>query len=181
MITKNIRDEYFEWMYDLVWKGDKHSKHTSFRKLMSCLYETRFRWSIRMDENRAVDGTGLRYRFIRVHGYDDDLIEYLDGPCSVLEMMVALAVRCEESIMDDPLYGDRTGHWFRKMIVNLGLGSMTDIQFDRHFVEDTINRFLDREYAPNGQGGLFTVKNPPRDMRDVEIWYQMCWYLDDII
>jgi len=136
-----------------------------------------------MDRNRANDGIDLRYRFILAHGYEDvydDVMDYLGGPCTVLEMMIALAITCEEDIMDDPAMGNRTGQWFWGMIVNLGLGSMIDDRFDKRFVDDTIKRLLDREYEPDGRGGLFTVKYCDRDLRTVEIWYQLCWYLNNI-
>jgi hypothetical protein len=109
-----------------------------------------------------------------------DIYDILDGPCTVLEMMIALANRCEETIMDDPDIGDRTGQWFWGMITNMGLGSMSDDRYDRRYVEYVITRLLDREYEPDGTGGLFTVRDCDRDMRDVEIWYQLCWYLDSI-
>jgi hypothetical protein len=96
-------------------------------------------------------------------------------------MMVALSVRCEETIMDDPRIGDRTGQWFWGMISSLGLGSMMDNQFDKEYVDSVIDRFLKREYEPNGKGGLFTIKRCRYDLRSVEIWYQMCWYLDKFI
>ena len=83
--------------------------------------------------------------------------------------------------MDDPGVGDRTGQWFWGMIVNLGLGSMTDGRYDRRFVEGVLNRFLNREYEPDGRGGLFRIKHCNRDLRTVEIWYQLCWYLDSIV
>mgnify|MGYP003235589453 FL=1 len=95
-------------------------------------------------------------------------------------MILALAIRCEETIMDDPSIGDRTQQWFWGMITNLGLGSMTDSRFDRDAANDILERFLDREYEPDGKGGLFTVRNCDSDLRDVEIWYQMCWYLNHI-
>ena len=146
------------------------------------LHDTEFRYSIPRDDNRAYDGLNLRYRFGYENGYGDDISADFDSrPCSVLEMMVALAIRCEESIMDDPYVGDRTGQWFWGMIVNLGLGSMIDSRFDKRRVDEVIKRFLDREYEPNGKGGLFTIKNCDRDLRNVEIWYQLCWYLDGIV
>lgn len=118
------------------------------------------------------------------NNFDDDLFEYtqdcLDGPCSILEMMIALAIRCEETIMDDTSRGDRTSQWFWEMIVSLGLGSMSDDRFAPDIVDDILDRFLNREYEPNGKGGLFTIKNCEYDLRDVEIWYQLCWYLDSI-
>ena len=82
--------------------------------------------------------------------------------------------------MDDPSVGDRTGQWFWKMVVNLGLGSMTDSKFNLEEAESIITRFLNREYEPDGRGGLFTVRNCECDLRDVEIWVQMMWFLDGI-
>jgi len=94
--------------------------------------------------------------------------------------MVALALRCEDDYTGDPEIGNRTGQWFFEMIESLGLSSMTDRRFDEEYVDKAIDIFLDREYKRNGEGGLFTIKNSHRDMRNAEIWYQMCWYLDDL-
>jgi hypothetical protein len=107
-------------------------------------------------------------------------MEALDGPCSVLEMILALAIRCEENIMDDPLKGDRTKQWFWGMINNLGLDTMTDMNYNERFIDDCVCRFLNRDYEPDGRGGLFTVRNCYEDLRNVEIWYQLLWYLDTI-
>jgi hypothetical protein len=136
-----------------------------------------------MDGNRAEDGIDLRYRFGYEQGYDSQTIStFLDNrPCSVLEMLIALAIRCEEHIMDDPDIGNRTGQWFWNMIINLGLGFMDDTKFDENYVKDVISRFLYRKYKRNGEGGLFTVEHCKNDLRTVEIWYQMCWYLDEVL
>lgn len=178
-LSDRINNEYFEWMYDLVCKN-RYSNAISYRKLLSRLHSTEFVYSIPRDENRAEDGLDLRYEFAMEQDCKD-IIAYLEGPCSVLEMMIALAKRCENNIMYDPDIGDRTGQWFWGMIVNLGLGSMTDSRFDRDYVDDVLERFLNRDYEPDGKGGLFTVKDCKKDLRDVEIWYQMCWHLNDIL
>ena len=179
MIRDNIEQAYFEWMCDLVCDR-RYSNQITYDKLLRFLHNTEFVYFIPKDENRAEDGIDLRYRFA-LHQNHEDVEYYLDGPCSVLEMMIALAIRCEESIMDDPGRGDRTGQWFWGMITNLGLGSMIDSRFDRQYVEDVVETFLNREYEPNGKGGLFTVRHCNRDLRTVEIWYQLCWYLDSIV
>jgi hypothetical protein len=136
-----------------------------------------------MDGNRAEDGINLRYRFGYEKGYEDcQIASCLDTkPCSVLEMLVALAMRCEEHIMDDPALGNRLGKWFWSMIENLGLSSMSDRKFNRSFTAGVVKRFLNREYDPDGKGGLFIIKNRKIDLRREEIWYQMCWYLDSIL
>lgn len=180
-MTKNeLIDQYFNWMYQLV-VDDRYSKQ-SYRKLFSRLHDTEFSYTIPMDGNRAEDGVNLRYRFGRVEGYDDRMITAFldDRSCSILEMMTALAIRCEEHLMDDPDIGNRTGQWFWEMIASLGLEQMDDANFDRSYVDRVLRRFLNRKYERNGKGGLFTVNNG-RDMRATEIWYQMNYHLLEII
>lgn len=177
-----INDEYFEWLLNLAC-GDRYPRKISFRKLLGRLHDIPFRYSIPMDKNRASDGVRMRYKFVLANDYEDDcdrIMDDLDGPCSVFEMILALAIHCED-FMDDTSMGDRTGQWFWGMIGNLGLGSMTDDRFDRRFVDDTIERFLDRDYEPDGKGGLFTIRHCDCDLRDVEIWHQLCWYLNSIM
>lgn len=173
-----INDEYFEFLCELI-DAKRFSKRVSYRKLLVHLHNIEFTYFVPYDDNRADDGIQLRRRFA-LHRDDASLSDYITGPCSVLEMMVALAVRCEETIMDDALMGDRTGQWFWGMIQNLGLNPMTDSKFDKKVVDTIIARLLNREYEPNGKGGLFTVKRYPRDMRTVELWCQLSWYLDSI-
>lgn len=174
-----INDDYFEWLCEVV-DSKRFSKHVSYRKLLMHLHNIEFTWFIPYDDNRADDGIMLRRKFALAH-HDEELSDYISGPCSVLEMMAALAIRCEESIMDDTLFGNRTGQWFWGMIRNLGLSSMNDSNFDAKFVDDVIARFLNREYEPNGKGGLFTIKNCGHDLRTVEIWRQLSWYLGSIM
>lgn len=183
MIRDIVINEYFNWLVSLVCEN-RYSKKVSYTKLLTYLHKTIFKYSIPKDQNRAEDGIDLRYRFALMNGYEDEIdtiLDILKGPCSIFEMMVGLSIRCEETIMDDPDIGDRRGQWFWEMVVNLGLGSMYDSRFNRQFVDEVIQRFLNREYEPNGKGGLFTVKNSDRDLRTVEIWYQLCWYLDEIM
>ncbi len=174
-----INDDYFEWLCEVV-DSKRFSKHVSYRKLLMHLHNIEFTWFIPYDDNRADDGIMLRRKYALAH-HDEELSDYISGPCSVLEMMAALAIRCEESIMDDTLFGNRTGQWFWGMIRNLGLSSMNDSNFDAEFVDDVIARFLNREYEPDGKGGLFTIKNCDHDLRTVEIWRQLSWYLGSIM
>ena len=174
-----INDDYFEWLCEVV-DSKRFSKHVSYRKLLMHLHNIEFTWFIPYDDNRADDGIMLRRKYALAR-HDEELSDYISGPCSVLEMMAALAIRCEESIMDDTLFGNRTGQWFWGMIRNLGLSPMNDSNFDAEFVDDVIARFLNREYEPDGKGGLFTIKNCDHDLRTVEIWRQLSWYLGSIM
>ena len=122
----------------------------------------------------------MRYKF-ELENRDfrsTDIREALSGECSVLEMMVALAVHCEQHIMDNPKYGDRTGQWFWQMIANLGLSDQTDDRYDRKYVVSVLNNFLDRRYEPDGTGGLFRIRDSKEDMRKLEIFHQLCRYLE---
>lgn len=173
----DIEKEYFEWIYSLV---RCKKKRGSYRKLLTLLHSIDYRYSIPMDGNRAEDGTDLRYRFALANDISDHAAaaELDCRPCSVLEMMTALCVRCEENIMDNPEFGNRTAQWFMEMLESLGLSKMTDSHFREREARDIVERFLDREYAKDGVGGLFTIPNCPFDLRCVEIWYQAMWYLN---
>ena len=54
---------------------------------------------------------------------------------------------------------------------------------DKHFVRsdamDILTKFMRREYDASGLGGLFALRYPKEDMRDIEIWYQMMSYLEE--
>lgn len=183
---EQIKNDYFNWLYNYVCKGRSHDK-ISYSLLLKHLHQIEFTYIISNDVNRAKDGVDLRYRFAMTNGYDNPesecdiytILNILDGPCSVLEMMVALAVRCEETIMHNTDYGDRTGQWFWGMMSNLGIGPMfNDIYVPEH-VDNCINIFLNREYKPDGNGGLFYIRECIDDLRYVDIWTQLCWYLDN--
>lgn len=177
-----LNEEYFEWMCQLV-RDRRHCIVKSYKKLLRHLHEIDFFYSIPMDGNREGDGISLRYLFGYENGYEDSTVAaYIDNrSCSVLEMMIALAVRCEVHIMSDPNIGDRTSQWFWGMIDSLGLEYMDDSRFDEAYTDDVIFSFMEHKYARDGRGGLFTIKNSPRDLRNVEIWWQMNWYLNTIV
>lgn len=178
-IEDRVKSDYFEWIYELMCK-DRFAKGMTYRKLLTFLYDTEFVYFVPYDENRAAEGIALRYRYCLVHDCEE-LECYLTGPCSVLEMMVALAIRCEENIMDDPMIGDRTSQWFWGMITNMGLGAMNDTNFNEWLVNDVVTRFLERDYEPDGRGGLFRVRGWNRDMRTAEIWHQLMAYINSMV
>ena len=174
-----VRSEYFEWLYNYVCNG-RTNESISYIKLFELLHSTEFTYIIRKDMNRARDGIDLRYRFAMTRD-DDSIMDVLEGPCSVLEMVLALAIRCEETIMDNIEYGDRTAQWFWNMLHSIGISRMSDDIFDEEFVREKIEIFLNREYEPDGKGGLFYIKNCTGDLRELEIWSQLCWYLYNYI
>ena len=182
MPNNGLRRLYFEWMCKIV-HDDDSNRRPSYKTLLYYIFTVDFQWVLDFDENRAKDGTDLRYRFGHEVGYDRSAISAFldDRPCSVFELMLALSIRCEEQFMGDPYFGDRTGQWFWNMIINLGLGQMDDSRFDPAYTYEVISAFMERRYEKNGRGGLFAVQHRHADLRTVQIWDQMCWYLDEIV
>lgn len=162
---------YFDWLCELAIPD--RSQRDSYQKLMWALYSEDFYWSVCNDGNRAEDGERLRMIFEDETGH----VCERDGPCSVLEMLISLAVGCENHIMYDPDEGDRTSVWFWDMIENLGLDRLDDWSFDLDEFDEIIHIFLDRKYDKDGYGGPFFIEGFGRDMRKIELWYQLNYYL----
>ncbi len=166
-----MNEGYFKW---LIKKVANASLQRRYSYLLEYLFNTPFTYILPLDENRLADGLELRSM------YQDEMKQQDLLPntyCSILEMMVALARRAEIHIMDNPEYGDRTDIWFWKMIESLGLADQTNDNYNPPYVSDVIDRFLNRKYAASGKGGLFTIPNCKVDLRTVEIWWQMNWYM----
>jgi len=181
IVRDSINNLYFNWMSELAIPN--FEKRERYRSLLFFLNDTRFYFTIPLDENRQIDGLQLRYRFGQDRGYSNvDVRRMIDTrECSMLEMMIALALRCEENVIYDPDIQGQLSFLFFEMIRSLKLEDMTNNTFDPEWVKYRIDCLLNHEYEPNGSGGLFTIKKPRADLRTVEIWYQMCWYLDAIM
>lgn len=170
--------DYFEWLCSFV--CDEKEKR-SYERMLRHLFETQFTYIIDMDANRISDGIDLRYRFGRELGERDSAIaSQLDiYPCNVLEVLIALSLRIE-NVMDNPNIGNRTKHWFWMMLDNLSLSGMFDYFYDENHVNEALEIFMNRKYQSDGSGGgLVVIRNPRMDMRFVEIWDQVNWYLSE--
>ncbi len=174
MNRTQLENNYFDWLYSMV-MDSKYAPKVPMHRLLQQLHAIEFSYMSAMDYNRAVDGTELRYNF------NPALSNFDNSPCSVLEMLVALSERCE-GIAGDPDKGDRTVYWFWMMINNMELLSMTDRKYNSGYVEKRVMIMMNRTYDPDGSnGGLFHVYSTAYDLRKVDLWYQMCWYLDTIM
>lgn len=181
-MSKRLKIElrYSKWLISLAtsWAGEQ------YHYLIQEMHRTPFVALIDLDENRMEDGKELRLRFAEESsGYTyHDIYQHIgNARCSILELIVALILRCEENIMWDPEADPQAPAWFHDMMDSLGLLDMTDDNFDSLYVEYVLDRFIGRNYFPDGKGGLFWLPNRNVDLRDVEIWSQMMWYLDDTI
>lgn len=177
MIGNNILNDYFEWLCEIV-KDEQPTRRASYKKLLMTLHTIRFRYFVDYDENRAADGEELRWRYV-CDGGDKKILKWGE-PCTVLEMLIGLAYQME-AIMERPDANYNMAHWFWEMVANLDLDGMTDRKFDKGFVYEAVTIFLDRRYDRHGNGNIFRIENFKDDLRDVEIWCQMCWYLDNML
>lgn len=140
------------------------------------LLNTRYIYFVGNDCNRAEDGLSMRVEFEHKHGVINDI----DDECTLLEMFVKLAIRCDEDVMYDPEYGDRVEKWFWEMLSNLGLTRFNNRHYDKEAVDYILDGFNNRIYGKKGgEGCAFPVEKPLHDMRTTEIWYQMMWWLNE--
>lgn len=172
-----VANEYFKWLYSLV---DPDKVKDNYWHLLNRLHRKDFYWTVANDDNRAEDGKALRTRFSAETGYTD--IDLLFGPCTVLEMMIGLSIRIENDIMWDYSLPDRTATWFWMMINNLGFSNFTDDIYDLEtdeYVDYRLDVLVERRYESNGDGGLFPLKRPYHDQKNIEIWDQMSQFLGE--
>lgn len=156
-IRDDLNSKYYGYLAHLIdEEGDL--------PILQQLFLTPFYYSVDHDNNREVEGLDLRI---------DTEWEGTDIPCSVLEMLIALAGRIND-IMSTGYEDERTTEWFWTMLYNLKLTPNTT---DSDEIEYILTRFMDRTYAPNGSGGLFPLLDTDEDQREIEIWYQMSAYL----
>lgn len=174
-----ITIEYVRWLEDKVGWQERHPGSTMVARAM---HAHPFKWVIPNDDNRCYDGLELRSEWWRDNVPDIEMPDV--AWCSMLEMMVALAMRMEDEILYDPSLGDRTADWFWMMMGNLGLDEVCDEMYedymlDGRYVDDVLGNVIARTYPPNGYGGMFPLERPEEDQRCVEIWQQMQSYLNE--
>jgi hypothetical protein len=155
---------------------EKVGAEESYMNLCGQLYKTKFEWFIPNDDNRINDGFDLRDEFsalssLEINEIDND-VSYSD--ISVLEVLIALCYRVS---YDSTL---SVNDCFWEFIHNLDLQKYTDNHYSKssyNQIHRKVHRFINREYLPDGTGGLFPLKNPKENQQNVELWFQMSAYL----
>ena len=160
------RDQYLNWLRDLV----DDSRGPSIERFFLIAWSVAFEPIVDHDENRATDGIDLRFRFEEETSV---LLPEL-GPCTMIELFIGIAIRANH-IVYDWNRPDQVPALFWEFMDNL---EITDIRLSDDEIESILIRFNRREYAGDGSdGGLFPLKRPQSDQREIEIWYQMNKYL----
>lgn len=167
---RDLWADYKDW---LLWRV--HFSRKTHGRLIEYLHSTDFRWSVAHDENRAGDGTWYREEFFKNCSLEEGKFK---KPCSVLEMLVGLSIRMNNDFVGDPAE-EKPDIIFWEMICNLKLDQFDNDHFDSEMVDEIVQDWLDREFAYDGEGSIFPIKNPFRDQREIEIWSQMNDYIEE--
>jgi hypothetical protein len=158
--------DYIRWVLkDRLRLSEKEIKENL--NLVSALAEVEFIWKHPMDENRAIDGLELRSDFEYETGEYLDKTSGLMPQCTIFEMLAALAIRCENQLMRDPMVGDRTSKWFFEFLDNL------EVLDGSRPVEMACDLFF------KGELELFPLKNKKIKQKNEQIWKQLMAYLNE--
>ena len=174
---------YFGWLKKTI-RDSRNYMVPLHNKLIKRLHSTKFLVQDPNDRPRENDGIDLRWRFAWECGHVGDELIYVpwlyeDEECSILEMMVALSFRADENFTKQNNDESTVANLFWNMVKNMGLLEQADNVYDDELVRYKLDIFNDRMYEPNGYGGLFMFKNCTDDMRDVEIWHQLCRWVNE--
>lgn len=168
-----LDERYLIWLYSQVANVKTRHKVRTHWSLFRQLNETIFVAFVPHDDNRIADAQDLRDEFLASEGVRGSR-EWMRLPCSMLELLMILSRQLAFE-MDDPVQ-----IWFWHLIEVLNLEHFNDREYDDYAQEaiaSAIDRVIWRTYEPNGQGGLFPLRNPARDQRKIELWYQLNAYL----
>lgn len=163
-----LDDQYLEWLYALVGRQAENVDHWD---LMHHLYTREFVMLVPNDDNRCKDGIALRDEFKRSDPSIRPSRIWMSTGCSVLEMMIGVARHIVFEMDGD------VGEWFWHLIDNLGLTRYNDKRYNARWIDQVVERLVWRQYSYDGKGGLFPLKEPYEDQRQVELWFQMESYM----
>lgn len=159
---------YFGWLLDLVggeeWWGGKERQ-------LSRLLHRKFYWNNEIDANMAAHALELRTAALE----QTDIPAYMipGGEASVLEVLVSLSYRIDNSIMFNPEYGSRATQFFSELISILGFDELDVDQIDSR-----IDDFLDGNVKiMDGEFGM--DPNNPSLWEQVNAYYSPLFDLEN--
>lgn len=171
---EELWDDYLQY---LIWRG-RLERMTRYGRLFDILHNIEFVYKLERDENRDADGVSLRDDYEIPYDYLEMDDEFFDRRCSVLEMLIALAIKVDDEFIGDPAE-EHPEEFFMKMIKNLGLDKFKGNRYRESDVIKIVNRWMRREFNRDGIGSPFPVRESRQDQRKLEIWDQMNAYLSE--
>ena len=169
MVSSASMSTYVDWVLkDRLGLTDKEIREYLY--IVLPLTKVEFVWRHPMDENRAMDGLELRDDFEYETGEYLDKSSGLMPNCTFFEMLAALAIRCENQLMRNRSFGDRTSKWFFEFLDNLDL-------LDRKLREKDIINIA--EDFMNGDLDMFPLKHKGIVQKNEQIWKQLSAYINE--
>ena len=168
---------YFNY---LISKIGTH-RSAAHSKLLNYLADREFKWSMPIDENRATDGIDLRLKYIdesaepceisdRDFTKTDEFLAWSRTYyCSWLEMLTALAIRCEDVMAE--YHQNNVNFWFWLIIDNVFDVNMSNSRFDQEECDKELDQ-IERHIKSLSFGKI----SP-----DNEIWAQAMAILNDFV
>lgn len=168
-----LRGEYLLWLQNQL--KDEWAPTGSYWGLVNLMFDKEFTWFVDHDDNRVVDALDLRVEFAHETRWRRTQVNRL-GPCSFLEVVIGLSRRLAF------IAGGEPPGWAWQLLTNLELHKCLDPLSTRKI--NSINRTMDvciqRRYSPDGQGGFFPLSWPDGDQTQIELWYQMNAYAEEM-
>lgn len=170
-------NEYYTWLISLI--DPPKQVVSSIRQhgmLLFELWKREFYWfdSHANEEARAMDGKTLRDQFLM--DFDMTPNKVPQGPCTVLEMLIAFALRIDTQVHDWRL-GNRPWEWIEMFVNNLGFCDLIDQDInpvrDAGYINARLETWMTHQLGQRGEGGLFRFKRPILTINDMDNWAQM--------
>lgn len=171
-MTDPLTEDYLRWLESQL-RGKQ--VNDTYWDLVWIMFNKEFSWSVPNDDNRMADGRDLRLDFCYERNLPPETLNYL-GEASFLEVLIGLSRRLSFDA------GDHPQRWAWRLLDNLKLTKYADplspnrARRAKRVIDDCIRR----DYRPDGVGGFFPLAWPDADQRQVELWYQMAAYIDEL-
>ena len=170
-------NDYYEWLIDLIRppKGI-YTPINQHGMLLFELWKREFVWfdAYEGEEARAMDGKTLRDQFLMACDKTPDAVP--QGPCTVLEMLIAFALRIDTQVHDWRI-GNRPWEWVEMFIENLGFNDLIDSDInpirDAGYINARLETWMSHQLGHNGEGGLFRFTQRILTINDMDNWAQM--------
>lgn len=171
-MNEELEARYLSWLHNKVVLELAPNSAQSYYELFRILNGIEFVYLVPGDDNRAAYGKQLREFFLTESRCRRDP-NWLNEPCSVLEMLIAFAGEAEfETEIPKHI-------WFWTFLDTLKLSHLNDAVNPDAYADiiPIIDVLIWRTYSYNGRGGLFPLEHPKQNQREVEIWYQFSAYI----
>jgi hypothetical protein len=166
-------EDYVVWLAPQI-RDD--GRHEEFWELIQLMQAKPFEWTVPRDDNRVQDGIDLRSEFCYENRLPHTALNDLGPRASFLEVLIGLSRRVSFAA------GDPAPGWAWTLIQNIELHRMTDPLSPRQVqrANEIMDAVIWRNYRPDGGGGFFPLTGSDEDQTQVELWYQMAAYVEEI-